>query len=393
MAKSLATLTGFLCLFLACPAYAQEGGSFLSLQRRISEIYNDNSSAIVRVKAATREQLDVEQPQVSLYLGTGFFISREGHVLTTARVAFNADRLWIIHRGVEYAAEVVGLDLEPNVALLRVLNLPEDFRFLHLTDLVNLPSVGTMVVRLSSPLEFDPTPQFGLVAGKESEFFQRVFPCTYIRSTMPGGSGEDGSPLIDLDGRLIGMQIGVLPDNLGTYVLPSRAALRLRDDLLFSGEVIYGWIGFEVQEVSSRKDGSQVALSKIIADTPAHEAGLRTGDILLTIGDQAIHRISDVRNGIFYSRVGQFVSVQVKRNNETLDFNIRIVARPAAKVLDDSSVGAEPVETETTLSPTIEQESIKLKENSAIDSEKDNLPLTLDQLILQSNLDQYDRGF
>lgn len=262
-------------------------------------------------------------------IGSGFFISRQGLVLTNATIANEPDRVWVEHEGVDYAGELVGIDGPTNLALLRLDTVPEHFGFFHLGDSAELPAVGQMVVRLSMPLYFGPSPRLGLVAGHESELGVRLFPCKYIRVTIGAGPGEGGAAYLDLSGRLIGIQVATLAEiDDYSYVLPARAALRIRDDLLFSGEVSFGWMGFKVREQTSVADGRRLVLESVDAESPAEAAGLLAGDVLLTIGDYGVRDIDDLRNAMFYTRVGQFVEVGVRRDGETRSFTVRLAKRP-----------------------------------------------------------------
>ncbi len=305
---------------------------FLSVQKRVIELFEEHKSAIVRVKAAYSAVKEGEKPEV--IVGTGFFISREGHVLTNASIVYRPDRVWVEHRGVAFAARVIGEDPPSNLALLKLENVPSRFSFLPVADSSGMPTIGSMIVRLSAPLEFDPSPDLGLVSGQESRFGQRFFPCAYIRTNLPAGPGEGGAAFLDLDGRLVGIQVGSLPDIGSTYVLPARAALRIRDDLLFTGEVTYGWIGFEVREEVTVRTGKRVVLSIVMPDTPAAEVGMQPDDVLLQVGDFTVQTVDDLRNAVFYTRVGQYVRVRVLRDGEELSFNVRLAARPESEPLE-----------------------------------------------------------
>lgn len=317
------------------PVQAQEAG-FASLQRRVVELYSEHRNAVVRVKAAFEgEPAATSEPQVTLKYGTGFFISREGHLLANASRVFGADRIWVDLNDISYAAELIGADFATNLALLRVVTLPDDFTHFHLPDSNALPEIGTMVLQISCPLEFEPSPFFGLIAGRESNFFDQVFPTTYIRTNIPAGLGEGGAPVLDLNGNLVGIVIAGLVDVQGSYCLPARAARRIRDDLLFSrdsselGEVNYGWLGFEATERINEARAREVILTGLTEDAPAGRAGLQEGDQLLRIGSFAIRTIRDVRDALFYARVGQFLDMEVLREDETLTFSVRVESRPA----------------------------------------------------------------
>jgi serine protease Do len=318
-----------LWLIFAIPGacLAQEG-DFLNLQRRVTEIFDQQVHSVVRVKAAAEELDDNGEPIVSLRVGTGFFISREGHVLTNASVAFNAERVWVELNSVPYAADNLGSDPETNLSLLQVMVLPDRFSHLTISGSGNMPSIGSLVVAITCPLEFEPSPSLGMVTGHESSFSQRTFPVTYVRVNLPANPGEGGAPVMDLHGRLVGIMVASLPEVRSSYLLPARAILRVRDDLLFSGKVEYGWVGMELEERVDRRLGRHIVIQRVPEGTPAAEAGLRAGDQLLKMGDTAIRRADDVRNANFYHRVGDFIDIQVRRNGEVLDFAVRMVLRP-----------------------------------------------------------------
>lgn len=316
-----------LVIFLGASLLSGQGrGDFRSLEERITSLFAENRSALVRVKAIYPPREEEDVPQV--VIGTGFFISREGLIITNASIVYQPLRVWIEHDNIAYSADVLGLDERSNVAFLRTHTLPESFNFFHLVDRADLPNVGGFVLRLSMPLEFDPSPNLGIVTGYESRFGERFFPCTYIRTNVPAGPGDGGSAYLDLTGRLLGIQVGSLPDVASSYILPARAALRIRDDVLFSGTVTYGWIGFEVEINSSIETGQQLVLSEVFSESPAEAAGLMEGDVLQQIGDYPIKVLDDLRNAMFYTRVGQYVDVSVNRDGQSRRFSVRIVARP-----------------------------------------------------------------
>lgn len=335
-------------LFAALPGSAATG-DFLGLQERLISLFEENRPAMVRVKAIYPTKEDEEVPQV--VIGTGFFISREGLILTNASIVYQPLRVWIEHNGIAYSAEVVGFDERSNIAFLRTHTLPASFTFLHLADSAELPPVASFMLRLSMPLEFEASPQLGIVSGYESRFGERFFPCTYIRTTIPAGPGDGGSAYLDLKGRLLGIQVGSLPDVGSSYVLPARAALRIRDDILFSGTVTYGWIGFEVEIQTSIDKGQQLVLSQIFPDTPAEVSGLREGDVLVKIGDYPIRVLDDLRNAMFYTRVGQYVDVHIEREGEQRRFSVKVSARPE----DEPMQVVEPNEPDPPVEPVKEK--------------------------------------
>lgn len=307
------------------------------LQGRVQDLYAQHASAMVRVKAvyaaepAGGERAEGGEASAGtprLVIGSGFFISREGLVLTNASIVGEPIRVWVEHHAIAYSADILGIDVRTNLALLRVHSLPEAFTFLHLSDTPELPAMGSFVLRLSMPLELDVSPQLGLVSGFESRFGDRFFPCKYVRTTIPAGPGDGGSAYLDMSGKLVGIQVGSLPEIGSSYMLPTRAALRIRDDLLFSGEVNYGWIGFEVNESASIVEGRRIELTEVFSDSPAQAAGLLSGDVIREVGGYPIHDLDDLRNAMFYTRVGHFVELSFLRDGVVRSTSVQLGRRP-----------------------------------------------------------------
>lgn len=322
-----------------------------ALQERIISLYKEHSSAVVRVKAIYPPESEDAPPQV--VIGSGFFISREGLILTNASIVSEPLRVWVEHNQVSYGADILGVDERSNLAFLRIRSLPADFSFLHLADKAELPPVGYFLLRLSMPLEFEVSPAIGIVTGLESRFGDRFFPCNYIRTGVAAGPGDGGAAFLDLAGRLIGIQVGSLPDIQSSYILPARAALRIRDDILFSGKVTYGWLGFEVEVRSSIEAGARIFLKEVFDGAPASEAGLAVDDRLLRIGDYPIRVLDDLRNAMFYTRVGQYVDVHVERAGEPRRFAVKIASRPEDEPLER----VEPETNEDAFNPIRERSS------------------------------------
>jgi serine protease Do len=263
-----------------------------------------------------------------IVVGTGFFISHEGHVITNASVVLNPDRVWVVYKGVEYAARMIGVDKATNLALLKVATLPKDFKFIQIGDNAVLPVPGTILIRIGCPLELAPSPSQGMVTGVESRFGQHIFPCSLIRTNIPANPGDGGSPYLDLNGRLVGVQVGSVTEAASTYIMPVRAVMRARDDLLFSGKVSEGWIGFEVALDSTVADGERVIVRKAIAGTPAEQAGIKGGDQIVKVGIYDIGDLDDLRNALFYTRVGEYVPLKVQREGREVECTVRIAERP-----------------------------------------------------------------
>lgn len=300
----------------------------LALQERLIDVYEQNKGAVVRVKAAYAEgEVDGKQ-QVMLRVGTGFFISNEGHVLVSASRAAGASRVWIEYDGRPYATEAVGHDRMTNISVLRVLEPPEDFSIIKLDPTESLPATGSIAVAITCPLDFGPTPVMGLFMGIEKKLGNKVFPTSYIRTSIPVDGGQGGCPILDINGRFIGMSVASIAELNGSFSLPVDALVRVRDDLMFSGHIIHGWMGFEVASKLHEDDSNGVYLSRVVAGAPAADAGLREGDRLLSIAGRPIQDVFDVPGAFFFTRANQFTPVEVYRDEELLKLSVKTLPRP-----------------------------------------------------------------
>lgn len=314
----------------------------LALQQRLIAVYEQNKDAVVRVKAAYADPEIVDgEAKVMLRVGTGFFISKEGHVLVSASRAAGADRVWIEYQGKAYATEAIGHDRLTNISVLRVLTPPEEFSIINLDTNVGHPPLGAIAVSIACPLDFEPSPAMGLFTGVDKKLAHQVFPTQYIRTTIPVDAGQGGCPVLDINGRFIGMTVASIPDLGGSYCLPVDALVRVRDDLIFSGKIIHSWLGFEVTAQLNDLDSDEVILSKVHEEAPAAEAGLREGDRLLSIGGRVIEEVTDVRGAIFFARANQFTSIKYERAGEVREVSVKTLPRPeqipAIKAVDSES--------------------------------------------------------
>ncbi len=313
---------------------AAEPLNALALQQRLIQIFDQNSDAVVQVKAAYAEPGVTEdgRREVTLRVGTGFFISREGHVLVSASRAAGAERVWIEHRGQNYAAEAVGHDRLTNISVLRTLELPEAFSIITIDTNVGHPRVGALAVAIACPLDFEPSPSLGIFTGIDRRIGDQFFPTEYLRTSISVDAGQGGCPVLDINGRFIGMSVASIPELGGSYCIPADALARVRDDLMFSGKVVHSWLGFEVRARLNGENRNEVLLSRVVEEAPAAIAGILEGDRLLAIGGRPIKDISDVPNAVFFTRVNQFTTIEVERDGRLMEFSVKALPRPEVSI-------------------------------------------------------------
>ena len=142
------------------------------LQPYIFDIIEKYESAIVRVKAAFRKEGTEGKPsKLSLRVGTGFFITQEGHILVNASRALGSNRIGVEYKGNHYPAEAIGHDPLTNISLLRLLEKPKTFGVVPVPQEHMEFPLGSFVVSLSCPLDFSVSPNIGIISSIGIMFF------------------------------------------------------------------------------------------------------------------------------------------------------------------------------------------------------------------------------
>jgi len=312
--------------------------SFNQLQQRIVEIFEQKQKSVVRVKAVFNQSNKEKDDKFTLMIGSGFFIGSEGLIITTTTTLINskrkAERVWVEWNNQAIRAEILGHDRLTNISILKVESLPEGASFFNLDNTFTPTAIGSFALSIGCTLNFDPSPTLGIVKGYHSRFGVRVFPTKLMRTSIPGGPAESGSPVMDLNGSLLGVLVTFLPEVHSTLVLPVNAILRIRDDLLNLGYVNHAWFGIKV----SVKELGQVVVDKIEEGSPAKKGKLLKGDRILKINNTPIKNIEDVRTVTFGTRPDKYSIFKVLRDLKEIDITIQAAALPKSKNSTQSKI-------------------------------------------------------
>jgi len=311
------------------PAAAEKSPA-QTLEAAVVSVYKQRADAVARVKVATKNSggEGEGEPQTALTVFSGFFVSADGKVVTNAIEPEGDGRIWIEKDGLSYLADLVGSDERANLSLLQVVNLPESFGHVALEGPPARPAIGSLAISIASPLDFPPTPAFGLVAGFESHFASYVFPFTYTRVSIPLGPAEGGSPVFDAQGRLLGVSMASMPEARSSYLVPAKALRRIVADLKEAGRTRYGELPIAFEEKADPfKLGKRVQVASVEPGSPAERAGARVGDLLQAIDGEPMSSIEEVRDAIFYKRPDNFMLFKLKRGDRILEFALLIQPR------------------------------------------------------------------
>ncbi len=246
-------------------------------------------------------------------LTTGFFISDEGHVLTTA---IDGEKFFIEKNNHLTIAEKLGEDPRTQITLLKIkFEGKEPHKdFIILRDETDVPEVGERLISLSYKLGLNISPQTGFVTGHNDRYFDIEWPITLIRSNLPIDGGDCGGPVFTQNGTFIGMLLHALEDTKETYFMPAWALHRVFSDLLIFGRVRYGYVGLHTTVVWDKKRSlSCLQITEITPNSPASRAGFQKNDILLNCNGNTIISREALKNFMFLAPPKQTFQFDVLR--------------------------------------------------------------------------------
>ncbi|MDR0418234.1 MAG: S1C family serine protease [Puniceicoccales bacterium] len=297
------------------------------ISKDVQAIWNARKNAVVQVKGNTKD----EHGQNKLLSGTGFFVDANGHVLTTAAIAAEAENLWVDYNGLSYTAIVIGKDLTTNLAIIKLLKKPEHFQHIALQKFSSYEcsQCGELVVFIGCVLGFPPAPNFGIVLGENITLGNRVFIVSYLRSNIEICGGESGAPVFDSLGNLCGVLIASLPEARSSFIIPSCILERIFQALLMNGTVKYSSAGFSVRSQMAISGKREIIISSLRERTPKDSTKdyLKIGDVISKIDGIDIREEKDIANLLFFRKPNETITLTVWRNNRTIEIPITLTEK------------------------------------------------------------------
>jgi serine protease DegQ len=288
-------------------------------------------------------------------IGSGVIIDGDaGLVVTNHHVVQNADSIIVtLSDRREFNATLVGSDAGTDVALLRVMADGTEFADLPIGDSSGL-SVGDYVVAIGNPFGLGQTATAGIVSalgrsGVNIESYE-----DFIQTDASINPGNSGGALVDINGQLLGVNTAILSGtggNIGIgFAIPSNMVSEVVDQLLEHGNVQRGRIGIAIQDVTPglsqalelRTDRGAL-VTQVEPGSPADQAGIQAGDVIVAINDTAIDSSADLRNTVGLVRAGESVEVTALRDGERRSVRATVAPEPtggaaAARAADPTSV-------------------------------------------------------
>ena len=276
------------------------------------------------------------QTRRSSSLGSGVIVSEKGYVLTNHHVIEAADEIEVaLSDSRRSKARVVGTDPETDMAVLKI-------------DLKNVPAitfaasdqarVGDIVLAIGNPYGVGQTVTFGIVSALGRHLGISTFENS-IQTDAAINPGNSGGALVDLSGNLLGINSAIYSRTGGSqgigFAIPSNLARQVLEQILENGVVTRGWVGIGVQDITPElaeslklAKTSGALITDVLAGGPADVAGLKAGDVLLSVGDKPVNDYAGSLEAIAALKPKTSTVLKVQRNSREINLSVSVGLRP-----------------------------------------------------------------
>ncbi|MBX3379241.1 MAG: trypsin-like peptidase domain-containing protein [Phycisphaeraceae bacterium] len=336
----------------AAPTAADDLQSARALSRAFQRVAKQAEPAVVHITAMRRVPVmqndgffsrptgqTVNQP---VGFGSGVIVDSSGVILTNNHVVEVGES----HRakltdGREFDAVVVGRDPLTDLAVVRIKDAPpnEVFPTAAMGDSDSV-EVGDWVIAIGSPFGFANTVTTGIVSAKSRSGValpgaSRDMYQDFIQTDAAINPGNSGGPLLDLEGRVVGINSAIATRAGGSegigFAIPMQIAKAVMDSILKSGRVVRGWVGLEFEELTSARlkqlgvtSEGGVLVSRVVDDGPASAAGFQPGDIITRYNARPMTRFSTLRAAIAVTAPGTKSTFDILREGKSKKISVQI---------------------------------------------------------------------
>jgi len=290
-------------------------------------------------------------PQAERSLGSGVIVDKRGYILTNHHVVEQATKIQVQLNGdtTRYTAKVVGVDEDTDLAVIKI----DANKELPIAKLGNSEGVqvGDWVLAIGSPFGLQATVTAGIISAKDrggiGQQFQR-----FLQTDAAINPGNSGGPLVDLAGEVIGINTAIITGSRGYegvgFALPSNTAINVYDQIIKQGRVTRGSIGVSFQEeistnaITLKSLGAPygVVIEGVQPGSPAEKAGLKGGDVIISVNGHPVKNGNDLVNPIAQAPIGSKVKLTYIRDRSeketaaTVEDRTRVFPNAAGRLGD-----------------------------------------------------------
>ena len=265
-------------------------------------------------------------------LGSGFIINKDGYILTNNHVVENATDITVkLGDGREFKAKVIGRDPKTDIAIIKIeaSNLPV-IPFGNSDRL----EVGEPVMAIGNPFGLNQTVTTGIVSAKGRFIGEGPYD-NFIQTDASINRGNSGGPLINSNGEAVGINTAIFSPTGGSigigFAIPIEMAKEVLPQLKERGQVTRGWLGVAIQPITpdlgkkfSLKQANGALISDVMEGSPAEQAGLKQGDVIVAFDGKNVKSSTDLPHIVAGTPVGKEVPVKVVRDGVEVTLQVKV---------------------------------------------------------------------
>jgi len=273
-------------------------------------------------------------PQIQHGLGSGVIVTKDGYIMTNNHVVDGAKEVKVtLQDGREFTAKVVGRDPKSDIAVVKV--DADDLPTVSIADSEKV-EVGDVVLAIGNPFGVGQTVTSGIVSAKNRGNMGIEAYEDFIQTDAAINPGNSGGALVDINGRLIGVNTAILSRSGGSqgvgFAIPSNLARNVMESLVKNGKVTRGYLGVVIQTITpdlaqefKLKDNKGALIGDVVPDGPADKAGLKNGDVVTEFNGHPVADSRRMQLEVASTAPGSTVPVTILRdgNKKTLDVTVK----------------------------------------------------------------------
>ncbi len=310
------------------------------------DIVKAEKSKVVHIqtttKASTQPQADIPPQFLDLFpnapqrdssaLGTGFFYSDDGFIVTNNHVIKGADTIEVLlSNGNSYPAKLIGSDERTDLALLKI-TTKEKFKAVKWGDSSKV-LVGQWVIAIGNPLGLDQTVTAGIISAKDRDVLGGTAYGQFLQTDAAINFGNSGGPLLNDKGEVIGINTAIAGGQSLGFAIPSNLAQNIISQLQTKGSVTRGWLGVNIQDLDNELASSLgypvsqrgILVVQVFENSPAAKGGLKEQDIIIKVNNTAVSKSTELQEAIANTPPNTNINVTLLRNKKQLVNKVYIV--------------------------------------------------------------------
>ncbi len=316
------------------------------------QVYKNTKDSIVNIRTKKTVTVNTYNPLEELLfgrsggvekresgaLGSGFVVSEDGYIVTNNHVVSNADEIFVkFSDGREYRTKLIGTSSEVDIAVLKI-EANEKFKPLEFSDSDKI-EIGQWSIAFGNPMGLNDSMTVGVIsaAGRSSLGIEEIE--NFIQTDAAINQGNSGGPLIDINGKVIGVNTAILSTSGGSvglgFAIPSNLASVVKDSIIATGKFEKPYIGVYLNNLDSEKikalnikSTNGVLIAKVVADGPAARAGIQANDVIVAVNGKAVNSAGAFIGELAAKKVGESVELSVIRNSQTVKIRVTLEETP-----------------------------------------------------------------